>query len=284
MRKSLQILMMAVFLFAGSVVLDSPEAAAKRRARKRRKTRRRKKRRLKKRRRRKGLYLQGRPRRRRRRRHRRRRRRRRRRRKRGRLVFSVRGGYGSRLIIAPRVQRAPIGRFFGIPVGGSAVVAVIDRSGSMNGTTRGRRRNKKVRKITMARQELGRFLASLPPQVRFDVRAFNTHDGAAMGSLVPATPQNVLTAKLWSRTVPAQGGTVIIRSLRRAVASGASTVLLLSDGMPNSGSEPQRILSFVQQAHQRTGVVIHVIGIGMRQNNRLLAGIARITGGGYAIR
>ena len=195
-----------------------------------------------------------------------------------------RGRFGGTLVIQPRVVRKPIGTFFGMQVGGPSVVAVIDRSGSMTSKTKSPEIGRRISKMAMARRELARFLSSLDPSVLFDVRTFNRKDSGLMNKLVPATKKNLLTAKLWMQTVPVTGGTVIIRSLRRALSSGAATILLLSDGMPNSSSEPSRILRMIRRAHRQTGVVINVVGVGMTQNNRLLSSIARITGGAYVVR
>jgi Mg-chelatase subunit ChlD len=194
------------------------------------------------------------------------------------------GRFGGTLIIKPRVVQQPVGKFFGIAVGGPSVVAVIDRSGSMTGSARSPEVAGRISKMAMARRELARFISSLPSEVSFDVRTFNTRDSGLMNALVPATEKNKLTAKLWMQTLPVTGGTVIIRSLRRALSSGAATILLLSDGMPNSSSEQRRILRLVERAHAQTGVVINVVGVGMTKNNRLLSSIAGITGGAYVIR
>lgn len=195
-----------------------------------------------------------------------------------------RGRFGGTLVIQPRVVRKPIGTFFGMQVGGPSVVAVIDRSGSMTSKTKSPELGRRISKMAMARRELARFLSSLDPSVLFDLRTFNRKDSGLMNKLMPATKKNLLTAKLWMQTVPVTGGTVIIRSLRRALSSGAVTILLLSDGMPNSSSEPSRILRMVRRAHRQTGVVINVVGVGMTQNNRLLSSIAKITGGAYVVR
>lgn len=208
------------------------------------------------------------------------------------------------IVIQPEVAVASHGEFFGVPVGGDSVAYVIDTSGSMSSLDPGGAsvdsgvagaiglallgafvgEQVKMRKIDVAKSELMHSLDSLPPHATFNLRAFNDEEIPFYRKPVPATPENLGYARTFVDGLSPEGGTVIIDSLEGALSSGVETVVLLSDGLPNDEEEPSLILQLVQSHHDQTGVVVHVIGLGMGQDDVLLSGIATRTGGAYAVR
>ncbi len=64
--------------------------------------------------------------------------------------------------------------------------------------------------------------------------------------------------------------------------------MLRSSSSPGKGIAPEvihaAIKDLVASAHAKTGVVVHVVGLGMDQDDDLLSTIASSTGGAYAIR
>lgn len=208
------------------------------------------------------------------------------------------------IVIQPKVTVASHSKFFGVPIGGSSVSYVIDTSGSMESLDPGGATvsdsvgaaiglallgaavgdTVKMRKIDTARSELNHMLDSMPPSVAFNLRAFNDRQIPFYSDHVYATPENVSYARAFVDGLEPSGGTVIIESLEAALATGSETVVLLSDGLPNDTEEPQQILDMVAQYHASTGVVVHVVGLGMGQDDEFLSTIASSTGGAYAIR
>lgn len=208
------------------------------------------------------------------------------------------------IVIESRVQVEGHSRFFGIPIAGSSVAYVIDTSGSMEaldpggmtvsndvGTAIGMALlgglvgdTIKMRKIDTAKSELQHCLGSMPAHTSFNLRAFNDDEIPFYKKPVPATAENVSYARGFVDGLEPRGGTVIIDSLANALKSGTDTVVLLSDGQPNDSEEPAAIKALVAGAHAKTGVVVHVVGLGMDQDDDLLSTIASSTGGAYAVR
>jgi hypothetical protein len=195
-------------------------------------------------------------------------------------------------------------RFFGIPIAGSSVAYVIDTSGSMEALDPGGMAVSsdvgtqigmallgglvgdtiKMRKIDTAKSELHHCLSSMPAHTAFNLRAFNDDEIPFYKTPVPTTAENVGYARGFVDGLEPRGGTVIIDALENALKSGTDTVVLLSDGQPNDSEEPGAIKELVAAEHAKTGVVVHVVGLGMDQDDDLLRSIAASTGGAYAVR
>jgi hypothetical protein len=208
------------------------------------------------------------------------------------------------IVIQSTVKVEGHSRFFGIPIAGSSVAYVIDTSGSMSaldpggmtvsddvGTAIGMALlgglvgdKIKMRKIDTAKSELHHCLSSMPAHTSFNLRAFNDNEIPFYKTPVPTTADNVGYARGFIDGLEPTGGTVIIDSLENALKSGTDTVVLLSDGQPNASEEPGAIKELVASQHAKTGVVLHVVGLGMDQDDDLLSTIASSTGGAYAIR
>src|SRR5262249_10950430 len=112
---------------------------------------------------------------------------------------------------------------FGVPTGASSIVYVIDRSTSMGLSG----------KLSHAKQELFESVRRLSPDARFQIILFNRsiemfsiNNGAC---LLPATIENKRMVGDFLRLVLAEGGTLPLPALKRALALKPDVIFFLSD-------------------------------------------------------
>ncbi|MCL6473929.1 MAG: VWA domain-containing protein [Firmicutes bacterium] len=147
------------------------------------------------------------------------------------------------------------------------LVFVFDRTGSMGGD-----------KIKQAKEALAYCVRNLQPEDRFNVILFNEQPQKLFDGLVPVTRENVEKAVREVEALTAQGGTNIADALREALRlfpneqrNVLQAVVFLTDGLPTVGeTDPQRILSAVDEMNQSRRVRVFAFGVGYDVNVNLL--------------
>jgi hypothetical protein len=193
--------------------------------------------------------------------------------------------------------------FFGIPLGGSQdVVFVLDRSGSMDGISTGFAGqdvgmsktgaalaglgasivNAKTRtmpsKMQVAKDELIRTLSILPDGTRFMIIFFDNKISAFAPHMLVLEPQTRAAAIAFVRGIEAGGSTAAVPALRLAYKAGAARVVLLSDGLANTGGDGGELLAEARDA-MRAGVHFDTVGLGIDQDSQLMTSLAAESGG-----
>src|SRR5690606_13681684 len=156
---------------------------------------------------------------------------------------------------------------------------VLDTSGSMQGE-----------KIAQARNALRFFVESLRPADLFNVVPFSTEARPFLPAPVPATPENLATARERIAAVEARGGTNIDEALAVALAARADTtaaagtqdvpiVVFLTDGLPTVGETDAETLLKTVAERNTASARVFVFGVGSDVHTKLLDGIAEKTRG-----
>lgn len=163
--------------------------------------------------------------------------------------------------------------FFGIPIVGMRVVFVIDRSGSMAATDVASGGTET--RFDLAREEVLRAAASLPPDAGFSVVVFS--DTAKRWRSGFALPEESVIKNLRSylNRAPVVGGTDIYSALDQAMSirtprfgrrydSPVDEIFLLSDGLPSSGAvqDPHQIRAILRETNKHRRVRINTVFIG----------------------
>ena len=144
------------------------------------------------------------------------------------------------------------------------VVILLDRSGSMQGAP-----------IAQARKAIDACLGVLSETDSFGLVAFDNQVVTFQPALVSGTRELRDRAHDFLMQIDARGGTELARGFLEAaklLAGGDGDILILTDGQV-SGTE--KILADARSA----GIRLHCLGIGSASQDRLLALLARETGG-----
>jgi hypothetical protein len=218
--------------------------------------------------------------------------------------FAARGSF---LAIAPTpVIRADVHvevSFFGIPLSGAQdVVFVLDRSGSMEGLSAGfagqdvgmsktesalvgigsslvnMGTHSLPSKMEAAKNELIHTLQAMPDGTRFTIIFFDDNIAAFSPTMVMLEPGTRQSAIEFVRRIKSGGSTAAVPALRLAYAAGAARVVLLSDGLANTGGDGDDLLREARSAMQR-GVRIDTVGLGIDQDADLMSRLAAESGG-----
>ncbi|XP_029455286.1 inter-alpha-trypsin inhibitor heavy chain H4-like [Rhinatrema bivittatum] len=161
------------------------------------------------------------------------------------------------------------------------VIFVIDKSGSMSG-----------RKIEQTREALIKILDDINPEDQFNFVIFSSSTSAWKESLLPATEENVNSAKGYVATIPAQGGTDINEALQMAVSMlnqanqdeklperSVSMIILLTDGQPTSGiTDVKSIQQNIKKAIKEK-YTLYCLGFGFDVDYKFLEKMALENGG-----
>jgi Ca-activated chloride channel family protein len=147
---------------------------------------------------------------------------------------------------------------------GSDVVFVLDRSGSMGGSS-----------MPEARTALKLCLRQLREGDRFAILAFDDTVESFATTMVPFTEATLQRADRWLSTVDARGGTELLAPmLEAAKLAPDGLVVLLTDGAV--GNEDEVLAGFVAA---RKGARVYSFGIGTNVSDALLQALAEKTGG-----
>jgi hypothetical protein len=193
--------------------------------------------------------------------------------------------------------------FFGIPLAGSQdVVFVLDRSGSMSGIAAGFAGedvgmsktgaalaglgasliNAKAKalpsKMQAAKDELIRTLSAMPDGTRFMIVFFDDDISAFAPRMLALDPGTRAAAIAFVRGIEPDGSTAAVPALRLAYQAGAARVVLLSDGLANTGGSGDTLLAEARGV-MRTGVRFDTVGLGIDQDSQLMTALAAESGG-----
>jgi hypothetical protein len=193
--------------------------------------------------------------------------------------------------------------FFGIPLAGAQdVVFVLDRSGSMGGIAAGFAGedvgmsktgaliaglgasivNAKTKtlptKLAAAQDELIRTLTAMPDGTRFTIVFFDDEIAAFAPHLLVLEPRTRAAAIAFVRGIQPGGSTAAVPALRLAYKAGAARVVLLSDGLANTGGSGDDLLAEAHGA-MRMGVRFDTVGLGIDQDSKLMTALAAESGG-----
>jgi len=166
---------------------------------------------------------------------------------------------------APRDGRTPI-----------HVGIVLDRSGSMDGE----------HKFALAQQAVASSLRMLRPDDRFTLVAYDDSVDMIMPSTL-ATPEATRVALQRLQTISPRGGTDLYagwmsgaaQMLEHLVRDGVSRVLLLTDGLANTGVVESPALVSAAGDLRRRGIATSTFGVGLDFDERVLRDIAHEGGG-----
>jgi hypothetical protein len=137
------------------------------------------------------------------------------------------------------------------------LIYVIDVSCSMDTMMEGKTR------LERAQAELSRSISNLPRSIQFNVVSFScaTYIAWRQPALAPADSTYKAIALSFVNKQFSHGGTGTNSGCMQALSSGASTVVLLTDGEPSCGDTPDRHRQMIRWANTQ-GAAIHVFGIG----------------------
>ena len=206
--------------------------------------------------------------------------------------------------------RATTAAFYGIVTTSKRVVFVVDVSKSMEEAAKERPPSLSGKapygepagraKLDIAKWQLHRAIAALPPDATFDVIVFSESYHAWQPTMTEATPKAKAKAHEFVDAIVANGTTNISDSLDRAfelagatplllrgkaprTSLAADTVYLLTDGDPNRGrvTDLAALLEDVALRARSARLVVHAIGIGEVSGSSFLGSLAKRTGGQY---
>lgn len=199
--------------------------------------------------------------------------------------------------------------FFGVPLDGAQdVVFVLDHSGSMSGVSTGFAGNQVgmgsttstlvalggtvangvaggplPSKMEAAKDELIRTLRAMPDGTRFGVIFFNHRIHALAHRMWMLGPSTRVRAEQFIAGIDPSGSTAAVPAMRLAYQMGARRIILLSDGLANTGGNGNDLLSDARGAMRR-GLRIDTVGLGLDQDGELLQTIATESGGLAVVR
>lgn len=183
-------------------------------------------------------------------------------------------------------ERSAVARFFGIPVHSERVIFIIDVSGSMMASLRGRYvgRPGEVR-LVRAKYELSAAIRDLASTAQFNILAFSSGvsqwaDRSVGAEEAPAREE----ALAWVSRLGAIGGTNLYGAMIAAMDDPyVDTIVLLSDGEPTVGKlqDPGAIRADIARRNQGRGIIIHTVSLGARL--RTLEWLAEDSGGRHVL-
>ena len=194
--------------------------------------------------------------------------------------------------------------FFGVPLEGAQdVVFVLDRSGSMSlvsagfsgqavGMSEGAALATSLggslvnglaggplpSKLEAAKAELIGTLRAMPDGTRFNIVWFDDTLKALSPGMVVLEPGTRAGVEAFVRGIDSGGSTAAVPALELAYSIGARRIVLLSDGLANTGGGGDELLARARGEMQR-GVRFDTVGLGIDQDAGLLQTLARESGG-----
>ncbi|HEU0036161.1 MAG TPA: VWA domain-containing protein [Kofleriaceae bacterium] len=208
------------------------------------------------------------------------------------------GGGGVQAQVSVRIS------FFGVPLDGAQdVVFVLDRSGSMSGVAAGfagssvgmsktgavlaglgaqvansATGNHLPTKLEAAKAELVRTLRMMPDGTRINVIWFDDDIATLSRSMLVLQPSSRAAIEQFIAGIKPGGSTAAVPALELAYAMGAARVVLLSDGLANTGGGGNELLARARD-EMRRGVRFDTVGLGIDQDGALMQSLARESGG-----
>lgn len=164
--------------------------------------------------------------------------------------------------------------FYAIPIRGRSLVIMVDVSYSMSDPDpQGSWFAANPSKLDVARAELVKVLASVPPGVRVNVVAFSSHVATLWPASRTMDDAGLAEAVRWVAALRPADETHPLEALEAAAALNPDQIVLLSDGRP---SDSEAVLRSVVQ---RVDVIaararVDVVGFGADQDREFLATLA----------
>ncbi|MDX2093078.1 MAG: VWA domain-containing protein [Kofleriaceae bacterium] len=194
--------------------------------------------------------------------------------------------------------------FFGIPLDGAQdVVFVLDRSGSMSGVSTGfagqsvgMSKTQAVlvglggtlangiaggplpSKLDAAKQELIGTMRALPDGTRFNIIWFDDELKALSPHMAVLDGRSRAGVEAFIQRIDAGGSTAAVPALDLAYAIGAARIVLLSDGLANTGGGGDTLIARARTAIAH-GVRFDTVGLGIDQDADLMQTLAHESGG-----
>jgi hypothetical protein len=193
--------------------------------------------------------------------------------------------------------------FFGVPLAGAQdVVFVLDHSGSMEGVATGfagqdvgmsktgaalagiagtiynAKTHSLPSKMEAAKDELVRTLQQLPDGTRFMIIFFDDELAAFAPTMLTLDASTRAAAIQFVHGIKPGGSTAAVPALRLAYKAGAPRVILLSDGLANTGGGANDLLAEARDRMQY-GVRFDTVGLGIDQDSALMTTLAAESGG-----
>lgn len=135
-------------------------------------------------------------------------------------------------------------------------------------------------KLEVAKAELVDALSRLEPGTRVNIIFFNDELEAIAADVVALDEPGRINMIQFVRDVSDSGSTALAPAMRLAFLMNAKRIVLLSDGLGNSGGGPEAVLRDAREA-MRGGIRIDTIGLGNDQDADVLSTLARESGGIY---
>jgi Ca-activated chloride channel family protein len=163
------------------------------------------------------------------------------------------------------LQAEPPQRVTGSELPPREYVFILDVSGSMGGFP-----------LDTGRNLIGKLLASLRPQDRFNILFFAGGSSVLSPESLPATPENFMRAGQMLRDIKGGGGTELLPALQQALAmktpEGTSrSLVLITDGYVSAEDTAFRLIDDNLGKDN-----LYTFGIGSSVNRYLLEGLAKV--------
>src|SRR5262249_10306987 len=120
-------------------------------------------------------------------------------------------------------------------------------------------------KMEAAKAELIRTLTAMPDGTRFMIIFFDDDLAAFAPHMVMLEPGTRAAAIAFVRGIEPGGSTAAVPALRLAYKAGAARVVLLSDGLANTGGGGDTLLAEAR-GEMRAGVRFDTVGLGIDQD------------------
>lgn len=136
-------------------------------------------------------------------------------------------------------------------------------------------------KLGAAKRELIPAIRGLDETHYFSIVTFGNDTDSWYQDMIPATPLSKNTAIFRVNQLSSQGGTSMMAALERAFQfQGATTVFLMTDGMPTDSTTSQ-IMQRVADLNRGRSIKVNSIGLGPDQDATFLTALAQQNGGQY---
>ena len=133
-------------------------------------------------------------------------------------------------------------------------------------------------KLEVAKHELLDAVARMPDGTRLDIIFFDDEIAALSRRMMVLGPATRARVRSFIAGIQPGGSTAAVPALDLAYRIGAARVVLLSDGLANTGGDGGDLLARARQ-EMRRGVRFDTVGIGLDQDAGLLRSLARDSGG-----